>query len=278
MKIGFILSAYDRTDDLLAHLDILKFFPQDHVIIPIWMNKDSPDSFKKSLSRYEHTQYCDGISFSVGPLIAIVNGLKTAARLGLDYVIYRNGDDWLFNHQFVLKYLSEMDGKHVGAYNWISVGTNIEFAMNELCLKVSVFASHLDRAEEQFKSLSANIPCEMKIAKWINKITKSLYRMPDREQWPGIGQFGDFYGIPREAERLPPGEKEAYLEKWKNNNRFFNRSWQLIGSHDNAQRHKLYQEIRNLIPYHVELEQEPDFSRWLSSSQWNSCAAQRPHL
>ena len=40
MKIGFILTTYDRIDDLLAHLDILKYYDDEKEIIPIWMKQD----------------------------------------------------------------------------------------------------------------------------------------------------------------------------------------------------------------------------------------------
>src|SRR4051812_7716599 len=131
MKIGFVLTTFDRIDDLLAHIDILKFFPYKYELIPIWMNKDVPDYFLHAMKQHPHAHYVDGISFSIGPLLGLVSGLHKAKELGLDYIVYRNGDDWLLNHEFCLSNFKMMfkEKKAIAAYNWLSFKSNSEFAL-----------------------------------------------------------------------------------------------------------------------------------------------------
>lgn len=278
MKIGFIVSAYDRTDDLLAHTDILKFFPADHEVIPVWMHKQSPPEFVEAISKFPHAHQCDGVRFMIGPLLALLSGLRVAARLGLDYVLYRNGDDWMFNHARVMETAALMrrEGKLAAGYSWLATGSPMELAMNELYLDVKEFAPRVDEADALFRKLSDTLPCEPKVMRWISKALgerrqEAFYRLPGREKWPGIGHFY-VGGIPKALE-LTEQERTALLDGAGDNNRFFNREWMLIGSHDNAERYDYYRSLRDAITYADQLEMEPHFARWLEASrtggQWN---------
>lgn len=285
MKIGFILTTYDRIDDLLAHLDILKYYDYPHEIIPVWMNKDSPDYFKEEISKYQHSHYYDGIKFGIGPLLGLISGLRKAHEIGLDYVVYRNGDDWLFNHEFVKTNFNIMsNGMDVAAYNWLSVGTYSEFAMNELYINVSKFIPSIDAAESYFKNSTDKLLCESKIGKWIKQVLnrnyKTFYRLPDREMFPGIGY--EVESIPLLFEQMKTNLASNWKDMYVDNQRFFNRKWQMIGSHSNYERIKFYRDIRKDIPYVKELEKEIHFNRWLTTTlngqNWNIVKERKKNL
>lgn len=262
MKIGIILTTYDRIDDCLVHLEILKYLPFPYEVIPIWMKKDSPNYFLEEISKYPHAHYCDGISFRTGPLLALISGLKKAKELNLDVVIYRNGDDWLFNNQFVLDNLKQMEKYLMAGYNWLGCNEMYEFALNELYLNVNAFYNTLHSIEVMLEQ-QTNVLCEFKFAKWARKATqKNIYKIPGREMSPGVGNEDSH------LRRLGITDKAVWEER-KINNRFFNKKWQLIGSHDNVERKKYYRSIRNDINYHLSLEEEKHFKRWLKESKWN---------
>lgn len=268
------MTAYNRIDDLLAHTDILRFCPITHEIIPIWMREDVPDYFRDEMKCFPHAHYCDGIKFSIGPLLGLVSGLRKARDLGLDYVIYRNGDDWLFNHDFVQETLEIMHNKDVAGYNWLSCGTMAEFAMNELWLRVDKFAPSVDEAERYFLSSTDKYLCELKISKWIRQVLDKdfsrFYRLPHREVWPGVGFQRET--LPQVFAAMGETMPDEFLEKMEDNHRWFNRKWQLIGSHSNSQRYRFYWDLRRDIPYGRNLEKENHFARWLTTigtTSWN---------
>jgi hypothetical protein len=273
MKLGFIIPTYDRIDDLLSHLDVLKFFPHPHEIIPIWMNKDMPDYFLKEMAKYKHSLYVDGVGFHIGPLLALVSGLRKASELGLDYIHYSNGDDVLFNHDFVWNNIMVLDkeNKDVAAYNWLTTDTMMEFALNELCMRVDKFIRTAAEAEQYFRKSSSKFLCEFKMSRWIKRTTDRFYRLPNREISPGIGYELDT--LPQIIAAMGIATTEQYWKDLENNNRWFNREWQMIGSHTNQQRYYYYCKIRNEIPYAAELEQQEHFARWLSvcrnGGEWN---------
>lgn len=257
MKCGILLAVHNKIDDLLANLDILKFYPEVEKLIVC----SYPLPEMQDLSGYR-------IKFiktnrQIGPLIALTTGLRMAQHL--DVICYRNADDWLFNHDFTRSIFQKMEDFACAGYNWLSVNSNIDYTLNELFLRVKDFTKTIDYAENYFTT-SRPWTLEYKMATWINYTTNSFYRIPGREQEPGIGHLGDIEGL-LEKSGIPVEETR---EKLKNNNRWFNRAWQLIGSHDIADRMEYYNSIRNEIPYHEELEKEKHFSRWLNMpNTWN---------
>jgi hypothetical protein len=285
MKIGFILTAYDRIDDLLVHLEILKFFPFPYTVIPIWMRKDVPEHFVEALKEYPHSHYVDGLKFRIGPLMALLSGLKKAEEIGLDYVVYRNGDDWLFNHDFCLKNFIMLDvqKKDVGGYNWLTCNTFQEFAMNELYLRVSKFVPHIEEAKKYFIESDDRHLCEFKLGKWLRSVLgkgfEKFYRLPDREFDPGVGYEPDtMCTVFRSMNiKIPDG----FWEMLEDNNRFFSKKWQMIGSHNNYQRYRYYSLLRQHIPYSNALEKLPNFKRWTDNSmngkEWNLPITERQH-
>lgn len=277
MKLGFILTTYDRIDDLLAHLDILKFFPHDHEVIPVWMNEKVPEYFLEEMAKYPLAHYKNGISFRLGPLLGLVSGLRKAEEAGVDYIVYRNGDDWLFNHDFCLLNFMHLEttGKHIAAYNWLTHDSTTEFAMNEMYMRVKQFASTSSDAERYFLNSNSRFLCELKMTRWIKRSIDfnfdGLYRLPGRENEIGVG-----YEVDSLTEVIKTREKVPSEEFWKSledNSRFFNRAWQLIGSHNNYERYNYYYKIRSDIRYANELEKLPHFARWLHCTrhgkEWN---------
>lgn len=240
------------------------------------MKKDLPNYFMEEMKKYKHSHYCDGVRFEIGPLLGLTSGLRKAKEIGLDYVVYRNGDDWLFNHDFVLRTLMKVyENKDIAAYNWLSKDSMLEFALNEMYLRVNVFAPTVDDAENYFRLSKSTALCELKVSKWIKKVigknNDRFYRLPGRELDPGVGYEVETlpevfrqYGMPM------PDDLPKILES---NQRFFNKEWQLIGSHDNYKRYRYYSKIRQDIGYHQELERQKHFSRWLESigtaKKWN---------
>lgn len=232
------------------------------------MKKDVPDYFLQEMSKYKNAHYCDGIKFFIGPLLGLISGLEKAKELGLDVVVYRNGDDWLFNHNFVIDNLKRMKNNDVGCYNWFTYNSNQEFALNELYLKVDPFCEKIQEMKKYVINSNDKLLCEFKMAKWISRTTKKIYRLPNREEKSGIGIHDELFedNMKNLNYKITP----EMTERLKVNNRYFNEKWQLVGCHDNAKRHEYYMYLRNKIPYHMKLEQEFNFRRWLNKSNpWN---------
>ena len=55
MKIGFIISVYNKIDDLVAHLEMFKYYPFEHEVIVVCMMDLPPDIRRsKQASRSSH--------------------------------------------------------------------------------------------------------------------------------------------------------------------------------------------------------------------------------
>lgn len=281
MEIGFILTAHSRIDDLLAHIDILKYFPRKYSLIPIWMKQDVPAYFEKEMARYPHAHFCDGKDFGMGPLLGLLSGLTKASEIGLDYVVYRNGDDWLLNHDFCLQNFLSMHSKgaDLAGYNWFTCNTMTEFAMNELYMRVDKFAPRVEDGYQYFTTSSQKLLCEVKISKWIRSITteNQFMRLPDREHPVGIGY--EPATLPTILTMTKQQVDDDFWLSLRHNNRFFNEKWQMIGSHDNNERLNYYKTIRPKVAYCHDLEKQPHFSRWLrtfeTKEQWNLRSEER---
>jgi len=278
MKIGFILSVYNKLDDLMAHLEIFKYYPFEHEIIIVTM-MDPPEDYQKEIDKYPNVRI-NGYGHYIGPLLSAVAGVRKAHELGLDYVCYRNADDWIFNYNWEEKNFKklESEGYLCAGYNWLNVGTYHDITLNQLYFHVPSFYKTADDAESYFKRSMPGYICEYKMPRWIKKTCKNLekefWRVPGREQEPGIGwERKDLYGaFATKQLNIPIG----FWEKLENNNRFFNLEWQLIGSHDVASRLIYWRKIRNLVPYSKKIEKDFHFSRFIDAARnnkpWNLAA------
>lgn len=271
-KITLCLAVHDRVDDLDAHLAILDFSPEWRKII-ICSNQNLPDNYKKKWEKKYELYFIKETSFQIGPLMAFTEGIRRS--LDSQYMIYRNADDWLFNHKTVsnrLKLMISNDLDFAG-YNWLTSDSWLEYAMNELTIKVDCIKEHVNRMENSFLNSSLDLLCEFKIARWINLCTKENKRLKlkERERDPAVG-----YELEILLEKAKAGIiklPENWQFEWGNNNRYFHRQWQMIGSHDQNQRFELYKFIKPEISYCKELEENVDFKRWIAISEkklpWN---------
>jgi hypothetical protein len=278
-RLGLVLSCYDKVDDTLAHLEIQSFNRRDVPIIIAYMGEaDPPPEFHRHhLIRFESP------GFASGTLVSLIHAIRAAPGLGIDYLEFRNADDWLFNHDLVHSWHTHLDesGKLAAGYNWFGCGTFNDITMNELFVSVPAFLATADEAEEYIAASDQRYNCEYKMAWWVRRTLSDLaaqfYRLPGREFDPGVGRLIQDY-LPlfeRKKEALPAG----FWERLNDNNRFFNREWQMIGSHNNLSRLVYWTWIRDAVPYAAELERLPHFNRWLvaasSNRPWNS---RRPNL
>lgn len=258
-------------DDLVAHLDIFKYYPYEYQIIII-STMDPPPFYQEVIDKYHHAQI-DGYGHYIGPLLSAVAGVRKAHELGLDYVVYRNADDWLFNYAWEENNfkLMEEKGYLCGGYNWLNVGTHYDITLNQLYFHVPSFIATADDAEKYFKQSSPTYLCEYKMPRWVKKTCKNLekefWRVPGREQEPGIGwERKDLMGAFLTKKMRPP---VGFWEDLENNNRFFNREWQLIGSHDIGNRLLYWRKIRGEVPYSKQLEKEFHFARFIDAARNN---------
>lgn len=270
MKCGIILSCYDRVDDLLAHLDILKFNPHGPKIMVAYMHHDEPPAMPDGVELIR----LPSPGFTSGPLLSITRGVMRAADLGLDYLTFRNADDWMFNHDMAQEWISHLDrtGLVAAGYNWFTVGTMNDITMNENILKVDAFAPSAATAERYFLRSDQAYNCEYKMAWWVRRVTKSdhgdgFFRLPDREAVPGIGW--EAADVPKAYEKFGTNVPVEVWGRLEYNNRFFNRKWQMIGSHDNQSRLFHWRQIRSAVPYAEELEKCHHFGRWLDAATNN---------
>jgi hypothetical protein len=190
--------------------------------------------------------------------------------MGSEFVVYRNADDWLFNHESLIGRVFSMPNRFTFAgYSWFSHSTNQDYALNEITFHVPTFMPFIDSMENSFIHSSQEMLCEFKIARWINRIVPEhkLLRLSDRERYPGIGNNFESLEILETMKRI--NLPENWREKWKDNQRFFHRGWQMIGSHEQKERLEFYNLIRNEISYAESLEQKSEFRRWLFAAKNN---------
>lgn len=273
MKFGIVLSCYDRVDDLMAHLDILKFNQFAPRIAVVYMHPDAPPRMPHGVELIR----LPSPGFTSGPLVSATRGIKWASAAGMDYMVFRNADDWLFRHDLARGWIDQMEagGQIAAGYSWFSVGTMRDVTLNENIFRVDRFIDSADDAERYFLSSDQSYNCEYKMAWWVNRVTKEnadlFFRLPDREQEPGIGwEIKDLPGVyHKDGKTVPP---DVWM-KLEHNSRFFNRKWQMIGSHDNTSRMFYWRQIRNSVPYAAQLEECHHFARWMAAaatgSPWN---------
>lgn len=98
--------------------------------------------------------------------------------------------------------------------------------------------------------------------------------------FPGIGY--EVESIPLLFEQMKTNLASNWKDMYVDNQRFFNRKWQMIGSHSNYERIKFYRDIRKDIPYVKELEKEIHFNRWLTTTlngqNWNIVKERKKNL
>lgn len=273
-KLGVIVSCYDKIDDTLAQLDILSFDPYKRPVIVSYMGYEEPP---KEFSNY-HLVHFPSPGFTSGPLMSLVHSLRKAHELGLDYVLYRNGDDWFFNHELTEQWFRNVVANDYlcAGYNWFGANNYHDITMNELIISVPHFMETADRAVEYFFSSDQRFTCEYKMAWWVNAtltdMDKQFWRLPDREQEHGVGRLiSDVPTMYRAKNKEVP---EKIWTELNDNNRFFCRKWQMIGSHLNLARFIYWTMLRDEIPYRAEIENKPHFNRWLRSiaekKVWNT--------
>jgi hypothetical protein len=107
--------------------------------------------------------------------------------------------------------------------------------------------------------------------RWVNKTCKDVerefYRLPGREQEPGIGwERRDLMNAFLAKGLRPP---IGFWEELEDNNRFFNKEWQLIGSHDIGNRLWYWRKIRGDVPFGKQLEKDFHFHRFLDAAHTN---------
>lgn len=266
-KTAIGIGVHERIDDMDAHLDIMSFAPE-LTRITVCSNPQTPKSHIERWALRSTLVEIAPSGFQIGPLIALAAALETADSLGCDYLVYRNADDWMFNHQMVfdrIKIMRDMGFLFAG-YNWLTYQGHYEFAINEITVHVPSFMACRERMISYFKRSSSHLLCEFKMARWaaIAVPRDKILRLADREQE---------YGVGNELELLAKTSKKI-PDNARYNNRFFNRQWQMLGHHDQESRLKAYDSIKEEIPYRHELETMPEFRRWLLAARrnlpWNS--------
>lgn len=275
MRIGFIISCHNKFDDLVAHLDIFKYYPFDHEVIVV-CTMDPPEFYKEAIDKF-HNVRIEGYGHYIGPLLSAVAGVREANKLGLDYAVYRNADDWLFNYKWEeqnFKLLAEK-GYLCAGYNWLNVGTYHDITLNQLYFHIPSFYATADDAEAYFKRSTPGYLCEYKMPRWVkktcHKLEQQFYRLPGREQEPGIGwERKDIPSAFLSRGMKPP---MGFWERLENNNRFFNAEWQMIGSHDVVSRLLYWRKIRGDVPYAKQIEKDHHFARFMEAARnrksWN---------
>lgn len=275
MKIAFIIGCHNKIDDLMLYLDTLKYCPFPHETIIIH-TMDYDEKYMEVIRKYHHKRI-EGYGHHIGPLLCAIEGLREAHKLECQYSIYNNSDDITHNFEWIKSNFDLMESQNylIGAYNWMSVGVYHDITLNQLYLNVPQFYETSYDAENYFLHSPKQVLCEFKMTRWVKRTCKNLekefYRLPDREQLPGIGW--EAKDIVKAFERLNRKIPLGFWEKLDKNNRFFNEKWQMIGSHDNYSRLVYWKRIRNQVPYAENLEKEYHFSRFLiaakNNEKWN---------
>ena len=271
MKLGKIIGCHNKIDDLMLYLEALKYCHYQHEIIII-TSMDYDEIYTKEIKRHHHRRI-ETPGHYIGPLLCLIAGVKEAARLGCDYILYTNADDIVYNFKWEINNFNilEKGGYLCGGYNWLNVGTYHDITLNQLYMHVPSFMKTVDDAEAYFRRSPENFLCEYKMARWIKRTCRNLshefYRLPGREQEPGVGweRKDIIRAFMVKGISIPQG----FWDRLENNNRFFNSEWQLIGSHDIISRLNYWRKIRAKVPYGRDIEKEPNFSRFVECVKAN---------
>jgi hypothetical protein len=259
----------------MLHVETLKYFPFPLKIIIIH-SMDYEKQYMNEINQYNHKRI-QSFGHYIGPLLSAIEGIRVAHELGCKYAVYKNCDDILYNYNFEQENFNKLENDNYlcAGYNWLNVGTYHDITLNQVYFNVPAFEKTANDAEAYFLRSAKNFLCEYKMARWVKNtcpdIKNQFYRLPGREQEPGIGwERKDIYGaFASKSMNIPVG----FWEKLEKNNRFFNHKWQMIGSHDNASRLIYWRKIRGEVPYSRKIEKDKHFTRFLESTrtnkQWN---------
>lgn len=265
---AIILACHNKIDDLMLHLEVLKYytFPFKTIIIH---TMDYDINYMKEIKEYPNRRI-EGYGHFISPLLCLAEGLRLAKELDCEYVVYRNADDILYNSSWEKENFKTMKNYLCGGYSWLNVGVNYDITLNQVYLHVPSFYKTITDAENYFKNSSQRFLPEHKLPRWIKKtcnFEKDFYRLPGREQEPGIGwERKEIPSIFRSKQmRVPFG----FWEKLENNNRYFNSEWQLIGCHNIGDRLFYWEKIKHLIPYAKQHEKDHHFRRLSHAVQNN---------
>jgi hypothetical protein len=277
MKIVKVISCHNRVDDLLLNLETYKYWPFDLPIIIVHTMDYSDYHIGEIKKHTNHLVRIEGYGHYIGPLLCAVAGVRKANELGFDYLEFSNADDIVYNYNFEKNNFNLMEEKGYlcAGYSWMGVNSDKDITLNQLYMNVKAFSETVDDAESYFLRSGRGFICEYKMSRWVKRTLKNLntqfYRLPDREQIPGIGW--EEKDLPGAFEAFGIKIPDNYWEALEENNRFFNRKWQLIGSHDNESRLSYWRKIRSEIPYSHKIEKDYHFSRWIEATRekkpWN---------
>lgn len=265
-KTAIGIGVHERIDDMDAHLDIMSFAPE-LTRITVCSNPQTPKSYLDRWALRSTLVEIAPSGFYIGPLMALAAALEAADSAGCDYLVYRNADDWMFNHQLVFDRVKAMRdmGFLFAGYNWLTYQGHHEFAINEITVHVPSFMSCRERMVHYFNKSSAHLLCEFKMARWAALAVPrdKILRLADREQEYGVGNELELLN------HIAATLGKKIPDDVRNNHRFFNRQWQMLGHHDQEGRLKAYDLIKDEIPYRHELEMMPEFRRWLLAARRN---------
>lgn len=274
-----IVACHDRLDDLSVQLEIQRLVAPKASVVVVHTGQGPLPSGAR-----DGEVLLSAIGFKEGPVAALIAGLAWASENGFVKCVYRNADDWMMSPEFHASSSAVVGGGVKAAgYCWLSRGGLDDLAFNELWLDVGTFSPISGRLRE---IVTGENFCEVAAGKWVKEAVgeAAFHRLQGREAWPPIGildrdisMLGNING---------DGLTGMFWRARESNTRFFCRSWQLIGSHDNAERLSYWKSLREAVAIAGALEAGPAFQRWLRHAQaglpWNGkepCKApERPQV
>jgi hypothetical protein len=235
-SIRIVLSNHSFTTETLAHTDILSCAPEpiEYFVVSTKPLPENVDQILVPATRH-----------GMGALFGVMAAVKEAHRRCWKTFIYRNGDDWLFNWDFVKKNWAKFhEGNYKFAgYNWFGQNSLGDFAVNENFIDVETFHRDIDAWWNRFRNRT-EWP-EGPFAEWV---------------WSRIQQH-EFMRL--EGREAPGGVGNMHVSDGTNC-RAFNRDWGLITAHEVEWRWHYYNEY--VYPYRAVLEKKPFFRAWLKES------------
>jgi hypothetical protein len=248
---GIFLGCHDRLGELIPNLDVCKWtgYPT-YVLLSNRITWDHP----------EPVRYIDvpaGKTSNQGAGWHMMKALEWANELGIDKMLYNNGDDWVLRRTVIHNAFAT--SSHLTAYNWLGSGYDGDFATNVNVFDVKWWCdpyvipkSGKTRLQEGFSHFSnLNNSVEHNFANWVRFCDAKWERLPNRECGGGIGHFID-----------DPDEWDT--------SRWFSRHWQLLGHHNQCRRWQRYQQLKGKyggIEGVEELEAMPRFRRWMDTCE-----------
>jgi hypothetical protein len=186
--LTFIIGTHDKREEVRCYREILSFYPPPYEVIVVHsaeMNPGIPELPEvREVPRVIDNRSDPDPGKGLGPTLNWLCGLKHCRT---KYSVYRNSDDWVFNHDHVKEIVMQMEreGKKVAGYNWFGHDHWNNITLNELYVRTDILRGiDFDEWKRWLGNRIGQVLCEYAVAEKLKEVahpTKDFLHLPGRE-------------------------------------------------------------------------------------------------